>query len=270
MISLDWKERLQKDVDDFYSRKLKEHDYDLGIIYNAYPSRIDNKVPKEVVEFVANNLASKLAKTAENHVQFYDYLWNEKGEDGKIAFACIMSKVAKKKPDFFLNYLKEILMKISDSKHITLLIDKGIYPAIKKNPSAYLEYVCSLLKTNNETFAKGVVKLILKLLKTNPELISPVYKKMEGAWLHANPLTVKINIQFMKMLGVIDKKFYLSVYQNYKLSREPIFAEILSNAIVFYDETIDCMVTNWAASGNVKLKKAGIAGKKIINRLKKN
>ena len=45
MISLDWKERLKKDTIDFAERKLPAHDYDIDIIYNAYPQRIDNKIP---------------------------------------------------------------------------------------------------------------------------------------------------------------------------------------------------------------------------------
>ena len=74
MISLDWKERLKKDTIDFYERKLPQKDYDIDIIYNAYPERIDNKIPQAVITFVGKNLAAKLAKNADKYYDFFDYL----------------------------------------------------------------------------------------------------------------------------------------------------------------------------------------------------
>ncbi|HCX73926.1 MAG TPA: hypothetical protein DHM37_09430, partial [Candidatus Cloacimonas sp.] len=104
MISLDWKERLKKDTLDFYQRKLPQKDYDIDIVYNAYPERIDNKIPQAVITLVGKTLASKLAKNADQYVEFYDYILKHKGEYGYIMFAYLMAKAVKKNPDFFLPY----------------------------------------------------------------------------------------------------------------------------------------------------------------------
>ena len=62
MISLDWKERLIQDSIDFFERKLPAGDYDFDIIYNVYPKRTDNKIPRDVVVLVASTLSNKMVK----------------------------------------------------------------------------------------------------------------------------------------------------------------------------------------------------------------
>ncbi|MCK4695739.1 MAG: hypothetical protein KAT74_08245, partial [Candidatus Cloacimonetes bacterium] len=92
MISLDWKERLIKDTIDFFERKLTQGDYDIDIVYNAYPQRIDNKIPHAVITLVGKTLARKIFKTADQYFEFYKYLIENKGENGIIIFAYIMAR----------------------------------------------------------------------------------------------------------------------------------------------------------------------------------
>jgi len=269
MISLDWKERLIKDVDDFYSRKLPEKDYDFSIIYNAYPERVENKIPREIVVYVAKHLAAKLAKKAENFIPFFDYLWYKKGDDGKVAFVHIFAKITEKKPEIFFEYLKNILIKTSEELYMNNILDKSIFPVIRKHPDQYLDKICNWLKLDNEVLINGVIKILIKLIKNDPELLPIIFRKIENAWLHANPLFIKTSVKFLKAVGEIDQNFYITIYERYRISREPIFSEILSGAICLYHPTIDEMVENWAKSGNVKLKKNGLFGKKLIAKYKK-
>ena len=62
MISLDWKERIIKDTTDFFERKLPRGDFDIDIVYNAYPQRIYNKVPQAVITLVGKTLAATAAR----------------------------------------------------------------------------------------------------------------------------------------------------------------------------------------------------------------
>jgi len=114
MISLDWKDRLKKDSEEFFFYNIQKQDYDIDLIYNAYPKRVDNKIPREVVTLVAKTMASKLSKSPKEFNDFYSYLWNEKGENGKIAFVTIMSKIVKKDPVYFIKFCGELLLKEKD------------------------------------------------------------------------------------------------------------------------------------------------------------
>ncbi|MCK4956471.1 MAG: hypothetical protein KAS49_02460, partial [Candidatus Cloacimonetes bacterium] len=149
MISLDWQERLKKDSIDFYERKLQIKDYDIDIIYNAYPQRIDSKIPQAVLTLVAKTLASKIAPKADEYLDFFDYIYTNKGENGKIIFAYIISIVIKKKPEFILNYLQQKLFTIQDQKECNLLMDKAVIPLLKKDEKKYLPIVLEWIKKDN-------------------------------------------------------------------------------------------------------------------------
>lgn len=269
MISLDWKERLKKDTIDFYERKLPNQDYDIDIVYNAYPERVDNKVPAPVITLVGKTLASKLAKDADKYFPFYDYLLSHKGESGMMIFVYIMARAIKRHPDTFFDYLEKVLFSLQDQKTCNLIFDKAIYPYLKEHPEKYLDTLLSWLKRDNLYVAKGLQKIFTKLINYKPELIKPIFHKLETSWLYATPRMIKFNTQFIKAIYTVDPDYYLSIYNTYKSTRNPLFAEILCNAIVCYDKTIESMVDTWSQSGNVKLKKIGLHGQKIIKRRKK-
>ncbi|MCD4817895.1 MAG: hypothetical protein K8S23_04325 [Candidatus Cloacimonetes bacterium] len=268
MLSLDWKERLKKDTIDFYERKLANKEFDIDIVYNAYPERIDNKVPQVVITFVAKTIASKMGKEAENYFDFYDYILEKKGESGKIIFAYIMAKALKKKPEKFMDYLEKILLSIDDQRECNLIIDKAIYPIVKKDPLKYIDLFKKWMKHDNEHLLNSLQKVFIKLISADPELIKPIFQRLETTWLYASPSMIKLNIQVLKAIQKIDQEFYLNVYKHYHFTRNPIFAEILCGALLVRNDDIFKIVENWSKSGNIKLKKIGLHGLKILKKKK--
>lgn len=268
MISLDWKERIKKDTIDFYKRKLPKKEYDIDIVYNAYPERIDNNIPHAVISLVGKTIASKVYKEAENYLNFYDYLFNEKGENGRIIFAYIMARAVKKKPEIFLDYIKEKLIHTKDQKSSNLIINKSLYPLLKKYPKKYIDQIIEWLKLNNRVLTESLEKILKKFINYDPSHIKYIFGKLETLWLYASPQMIKLNIHLLKKIYKVDQDFYHAVYQNYRTTRNPIFAAILCDAITCYSDTIQKMVDNWAQSGNVKLKKLGQHGQKLLKRKK--
>ncbi|MCF7794026.1 MAG: hypothetical protein K9N09_09580 [Candidatus Cloacimonetes bacterium] len=268
MISLDWKERLVRDTEDFIERKLPAGDYDIDIIYNAYPQRIDNNIPHAVITLVGKTFGSKLNKKYDKYMPFYDYLTHEKGENGRMIFAYIMARAVKKKPDLFIPYIEKFLITTEDQKSCNLVIDKTIFPLMKKFPMRYLDLVVNWIKKDNEILTLSLQKMLIKLMKYNPDVIEPLISKLETSWLYASPNMIKLNYHLIKAIYKIDPDFYLKIYQNYKNTRNPVFAEILCNALCCYNDTLQEICDNWARSGNVKLKKIGLHGQKIIKKKK--
>lgn len=264
MISLDWKERLKKDAEDFYLNKLPRGDYDIDIIYNAYPERINGKVSPEVVTYVAGILAPLCAKKPLDYVSFYNYLWENKVDNGKLAFCIILGRVIKKETDYFLNYTETFLYKYPAESY--QILEKVIYPLLKKNTQQHLKHVYGWLEKGTDELKQNIIKILIKLAKSDPELAKTVFKRLENGWLNADETLQKASISFLKALWAIDAEHYLSIYKSYALSREPVFAEILTQAIKTNSKEIEEMVTRWSQSGNVRLKKAGMNGLKTLKR----
>lgn len=269
MISLDWKERLKKDSIDFYERKLPQKDYDIDIIYNAYPQRVDNKIPQAVLTLVAKTIAGKISKNADQYLDFYDYIYTHKGENGKIIFAYLIAAACKKKPDEIVQYLKEKLFTIDDQKEANLLMDKAIFPLLKKQPQKYLPLVLDWLKQDNPIFIAALEHLLLKFIKYDKTQIKPIFSKLETAWFSPSHEIVMLSYHFLKQAYKLDKDFYFQAFQAYQNTRNPDFAGILCEAIVCHNEVIEQMVEKWSRSGNIKLKKIGLHGQKLLKRYKK-
>ena len=266
MISLDWKERLVKDTIDFIERKLPAGDYDINIIYNAYPQRIDNNIPHAVITLVGKTFGSKLARKYDKYLPFYEYLIKEKGENGRMIFAYIMGRAIKSKPEIFIPYIEKYLVTTKDQKSCNLVIDKTIFPLLKKKPLENLDLLANWVKKENEILSGSLQKMLVKLIAYDPSLIRPIFSKLETAWLYATPLMVKLNSNFLKAIYKIDPEFYFSVYENYKSTRNPLFAEILCNAICCHNDTIRKTCEFWSMSGNIKMKRIGIHGQKILKK----
>jgi hypothetical protein len=270
MISLDWKQRLTQDSLDYLKRKLPNRDYDFDVIYNAYPERIENKVPREVVVLVATTLAAKMTKNPEEFMDFLEYIWINKGENGKVAFSCIMSRIITKKPDQYLEYTKKLIFKSDSVTDINLLLEKVIFTLIKKNPAAYFDTLIQWIREDNELVSVSIVKLIFRIVKNDNDLLKKFFNKMENRWMNASPAFVKVNSLMLKMLAKTDEKFYLSVYDSYKSTREPVFVEILSAALCLYSPNLESYYENWSKSGNARVKKAALSGLKFLLKKKGN
>ena len=275
MISLDWKERLKLDTADFITRKIPQGDYDIDIVYNAYPKRVDNKVPSEVIVFVAKTLAGKIARNADNYFNFYDYLWHKKGENGRLVFAYLMQKITKRNPELFLDYLKTILANCNDVTDINLVLNKAVTPLFKKEEKKYIDILFKWLKIDNHHLHKSIINLFTKIAKNDPSLLKYIFKKMEQEWMHPNEHTVRDNTLFLKAIYKIDPEFYFSIYDNYKGSRNPIFVEILCHALLPIAEQegfekLKKYLENWHKSGNVRIKKAAASGLKALKKKRVN
>ncbi len=268
MISIDWKARLKKDTEDFLKKKLPNKDFDIDIIYNAYPERIDNKVPKDVVVLVSKHIASYVTKNPESHMDFFDSLWSTKGENGKIALSIILAKLVKTDPRKYIDYSGTLLKSCEDITHAHIILDKVIYPIVKKHPDKFIDKIIKWLNSSNSTLKQAIMKLLIKLIKANGDLIKPVFRKLEGLWLYADDDMIHFNIDFLKAVCKIDRNFYKNIFKNYKISRNPVFIEILTGSISIYDQEIFDIVENWTKSGNARLKKAALSAHKIMLRKK--
>jgi len=268
MITLDWKERLIQDCHDFFERKIPQDDYDFDIIYNAYPQRKDNKIPIDVITLVATTLASKMIKRHRDFVPFCDYIWKNKGLNGKIVFVCIINKFLKKDFSFYFEYVQKYLFQLSDPNEINLLLDKIFLPIFKKQPLENIDTMVFWLQKNNEKINPSVSKIIIRIGKTDKNFFVKFTEKLEKKWSEANPDFAKICGYFLKQLSKVDYNRYLDFYKNYQSSRDPIIVEILTLALVQYDDFIYQAYENWGKSGNARLKKTAIAGLKFLKKRK--
>ncbi len=266
MISLDWKERLKNDTLDFYERKLPHNDFDIDIVYNAYPQRIDNKIPHAVITLVGKTIAGKIGKKADQFIPFYDYLLENKGENGFIIFSYIMAKAVRYYPEKFLLYLEDKLFSIDNQKEVNFIIDKAVYPVFKKEATEHLDLIVKWVKKDNQHIDNSLYKILRKLMVMDNSLISVIFSKLETSWLYATPNMIKLNSKLLKEIYKLDKEYYLSIFENYHNTRNPIFAEILSGAICEKNDTIVQLVESWTVSGNIKLKKIGLHSQKLLKK----
>lgn len=269
MISLDWRQRLTQDTEDFLNRKVPEGDFDIDIVYNAYPKRIEGRIPKEVVVFVAKALAGKLAKHPDQHKPMFDYLWNKKGENGRLALAYIFGRIIRRQPEPYLEqYLQEYISRSEDATELNLLLDKTVAPLMKEDTPHMVDAIIRWLKIENPTLRKSLVNLLVKAAGTQTEAARMVFRKLESTWLYANPDMVKLNSLFLRSMVKIDPDFYHSVFDHYKQTRNPVFVEILAGAVVGPAPSVEAALENWVHSGNARLKKAAVAAQKIVQRKK--
>ena len=268
MIPLDWRERLQRDTSDFIARKLPTGEFDIDMIYNAYPERIDGKIPKEVITFVSKQIAAHVVKDPTAHKAFLEYLWKKKGEHGKMAATYMLQRIMKKRPE---KYIDEVRGYLSAAGPIeaNFLLDKTVLPLLKNEPENYLDTVVKWLKTSSADSRAAIVKQLVKLCKQDPFMLPIVFKRLEMLWLYADEEMIKINIEFMKAASKIDPDFYASIYAKYVNTRNPEFVEILAGAVTLYNPEMEAAFANWVQSGNARLKRAALQGQKLLLRKKK-
>ncbi|MCB5231250.1 MAG: hypothetical protein WCX83_05615 [Candidatus Cloacimonas sp.] len=275
MITLDWKERLKLDTEDFVERKLPEGDYYIDIVYNAYPKRVDNKIPSEVINFVSKILTSKIAKTAKDYIPFYDYLWNDKGDYGRQIFIYIMRTVVKRDPEFFLDYLHKNIKKDPGSAEVKALLRRAVAPLMTSEGKKYIDTVFNWIGIDDVELHKSIINLMVKACKDDPTLIKNIFQKVERGWIYPTDHTLRDSSTFLKAISKIDQEFYISVYDNYKNSRNPVFIEILSSSLMAIEDpkAIERLLgyfENWSQSGNIRVKKAGQVGVRYLRkRIKK-
>jgi hypothetical protein len=266
MISLDWKERLIKDTDDFVENKLVKGDYQIGIIYNSYPVRAGHHIPHEVLSLVAKEICSRVIKNHKDYIEFYDYLWNEGGENGKFVATTIYSKCITKDAHFYFDKMVEYLDATDDVADITLLLDKLFLPLIKKYPEKYLAYAYNWIASNRLPLEQASIKVLVKFCKAKKDYAKPVLRHLENKWVYASSEMMKIYSQFLKEIGKFDKELFMETFEYYSTTHDPNIVEILTASVSFYDEKLFEIVDAWTKSGNARLKKSALNCRKVLKR----
>jgi hypothetical protein len=268
MISLDWKERLIKDADDFCKNKLIKKDYRFDVIYNAYPAREGHNIPNEVLTLVAKEIAKCIEKEHENHIEFLDYLWYQGFFNGKFIACSILNKVYSKNKEKYYAKMLEFLIDAKDQEEKGLIIEKVYFPLLKKYPDKYLPTAYAWTTSGDLDLEMLALKTLTKLCKAKNEYTKPILRHLENKWAYAPHELIKGLSLFFKEVAKIDKELYLDTFDFYDKSRDPNVVEIITASISFYDKNIEEIVEEWTKSGNAKLKKCAIAGYKHLQRIK--
>jgi hypothetical protein len=263
MITIDWKERLTQDTMYYLANKLPKQDYDFEIIFNWYPERVNGRIPNEVIQLVVKVMAQKIGKLHEQYIPFYQHLWDKKGETGKMAFIFFMSKFLTKKPAVYLPIIEKAMLKATVHE-IAAIFEKVFFPLFKKSTEPYLSQVYPWLESSYEPLRKQATTYLVKMLKQKPEIIPNVLKHQQNKWVLPVCSVVQTNVALLKAISKIDPNAYMSVFREYKTTRDPQTVEILCGAIADYHPELLPIVENWTHSGNARLKKAATSAYKIL------
>lgn len=263
MLTIDWKDRLNKDTIEYLEKKLPRNDYDFEIIYIAYPERVNGKTPSEVIIHVAHAILQKLGKNHEKYLPFYKHLWDKKGENGKTAFIAMMAKLAGKKPALYLP-LVESAMNTANANELTSIMEKVMMPLLRKAPEKYLPNVYAWSQSPKELLRKQTINLVVKFLKKCPEQSAPVVQHFVNQWLQPIGEKAHDHVNLLKALTKFDADLYVDIWHQHLHSRDPQSAEILCASIQFYHPQIEQIVEGWTKSGNARLKKAALTAQKLL------
>lgn len=267
MLTIDWKERLNKDADDYLAHKLPRNDYDFEIIFIAFPERVNGKIPSEVITYIAQILVQKIGKKHEQYIPFYKYLWDKKGEQGRSAFTHIMAKLCAKKPAVYIPII-ENAMKDASAQDVAAILEKVMFPLLKKHSLDYLSYIYKWIDKPNTPHGKAALNILLRLIKKMPELVEPVMEHFIHAWNYPVMEHIPAHIALLKTVCKLDPERYKSVYKTHGNTRDPHIVEILCAAIVDYAPEIEKSVENWTHSGNSRVKKAATTALKLLQKKK--
>jgi hypothetical protein len=264
MLTIDWKERLNKDTTDYLENKLPKNDYDFAIIFNAYPERVNGKVPPDVIVHVANTIVHHLGKNHEKYIPFYKHLWDKKGDYGRIAFTAILSKLTGKKPAVYLPLLEAALQSASPTEMASLM-EKVMLPLLRKQPEKYLPTVYAWNRSPRELLRRQTVNLMVKLIKKLPELTPEILDHFVHQWVQPlDPNALPHHIALLKAVEKLDYELFLNTWRENAHSRDPQTVEILCTSLMTYHPEIEAIVENWTKSGNARLKKAALAAQRLL------
>ena len=263
MLTIDWKERLNKDTADYLSTKLPKKDYDFEIIFIAYPERVNGKIPNEVVFHVANAIVQALGKKHEEYINFYKALWTKKGDYGKLAYTQIMSKLVAKKPAVYIPML-ESSMRESSYHEINQMLEKVMLPHLRKHPEKYINYVYTWTKDKYEPLRKQAVNTLVKLIKRLPEQVAPVLSHFQHMWYYPLGDDLPDHIILLKTIAKLEPTLYLKTVLEFEQNRDPQIVELVCSSISDYYPELEQMIENWTKSGNARVKKHALAAHKIL------
>jgi hypothetical protein len=267
MITIDWKERLTNDTLDYLAHKLPKQDYDFDIIFNWFPERVNGHIPAEVIQLVVKVMALKIGKQHETYVPFYQYLWDKKGEYGKLAFTMFMARFLIKKPALYGPMIDKAMQKAS-AHELAGMFEKIYFPLYKKQTEPYLSKVYPWLESSYEPLRKQSVNFLIKMLKLKPEIIPQVLKHLQNRWVLPVHDVVETNVAILKAVWKLDPSVLMDIFHEYKSTRDPQTVEILCGAISGYNAELLPIVENWTRSGNARLKKAATSAYRVLQKKK--
>ena len=263
MLTIDWKERLNKDTADYLSTKLPNKDYDFEIIFIAYPERVNGKIPHDVIIHVANAIVQKLGKAHEQFIPFFRHLWKKKGEYGHLAFTQIMSKLIPKKPLVYLPMLEEA-MRDAGSPEINSIMDKVMLPLLRKHPEKYINYIYNWSKDAHEPLRHQAMNTLIKLIKRIPELSKEVFSHYQHQWYYPLGEAFADHVILIKTVAKLDFDFYIKLVQSYENNRDPQIVELICGSLTEYHPDLERILENWSKSGNARVKKAAVTAHRAI------
>lgn len=267
MLTIDWKERLTQDTEDYLKNKLPNRDYDFEIIFIAYPERVNGKIPSEVITFISGVIVKNLGRKHKEYMAFYRHLWLEKGDYGKLAFAAILAKITHKAPDLYIPLMEE-MMTHADASHVNALMDRVMLPLLRKHPEKYMQKLYHWTRMENEDIAKSAINLCIKLVKRRDDLLPDIMLHLQNQWVYPLGDLQALHVQFLKTVAKLSQEVYLGVWKEFGYSRDPQIVELLSASIAEYYPELEEAVEVWTKSGNARVKKAGNAAAKMLKRKK--
>ncbi|HNQ42817.1 MAG TPA: hypothetical protein PKI59_00205 [Candidatus Cloacimonadota bacterium] len=267
MLTIDWKERLTLDTEDYLEHKLPRQDYDFEIIFIAYPERVNGKIPNEVIAFVAGVIAQRLGKKHGDYLPFYRHLWAKKGDYGKQAFATFLTKLTPKKPELYLTLLEDAMRK-AEPHDISTLLDKVMLPLLRKHPEKYLGRVFNWTKGDNAELQKQAMNLLIKLIKRRADLGKEILSHFQHAWAYPLGELQGLHVILLKTIAKLNPELYLSVWEEYGIYREPQIVELLCASVQDYLPRLEEIITPWTKSGNARVKKASNTAYKLLMKKK--
>lgn len=267
MLTIDWKERLNMDIADYLEHKLPKHDYDFEIIFNAYPERVNGKIPTDVIAYVAAAIVQKIGKKHEEHIPFFQHLWVKKGDYGKIAFTQIMSKLLHKKPLVYMPLFDNALAQANHSE-INSLLDKVMLPLLRKTPEKYLEKAYTYSNSKNETLRKDGLNLLVKLLKKREDLIPTIMEHFSHEWHYPLGEALPSHVLMLKAVAKQSPDYYHKIWEEYGQSRDPQIVELLCASVTEFIPNLVAPIELWTHSGNARVKKAATNAHKLLQKKK--
>ena len=267
MLTIDWKERLTKDTASYMQNKFPKCDYDFEIIFNAYPERINGKIPAEVIVHVVHDMIHIIGRQHEQYLPFFNYLCEKKGDYGKVAFTQFMNKYVPKKPAVYIPLVEKAILKFNHTE-IASLFEKVFFPLLKKSPHEYLPIIYKWTAATSETIHKQAINLLLRLIKKRPELIGDILTHFQHQWDYPITDGLAYHALLLKAVGKIDFERYINVYREYHSSRDPQTIDILCMAIYDYHPELEQIVDAWTHSGNARIKKTALTAQKILHKKK--
>ncbi|MCB5228901.1 MAG: hypothetical protein LHW44_02380 [Candidatus Cloacimonetes bacterium] len=268
MITIDWKERLDKDTLDYLENKLPNKDYDFDIIFNAYPERVNGKIPSEVITYVSRTLVSKMGKTHVKYLPFYRHLWFKKGEVGRNGFITMMSRLLPKKPELYMPLFEEA-MESGTPSDLSPLLERVFLPLLRKKPNEYLPVVYKWDANPNPEIPKATVNLLIKLMRREADSIDGIVAHYVNQWLKPLEESQINHITLMRALYKIDLDKYMQVWKEHGHLRDPETVEILCASVIDWDPQIEEFVQTWTLSGNARVKKAAMTAQRTLQKRKK-